>query len=118
MYLMDVWQGMAMDTLKFHPAMPYPSTPYRWATPETALGPFQELPAHGASGLRPFQGLPAHEAGGLRPSSTPLDIPRRKHMYLQCCKIFISSTVPIVIGSFDVNTQRNFRLPPERLTPI
>jgi hypothetical protein len=34
--------------------MPYPSTPCRLATPETAL--------------RPFQGWPARRVGGLRPS--------------------------------------------------
>jgi hypothetical protein len=37
-------------------AMPYPSTPYGWATPKTAL--------------RLFQGWPARRLGGLQPSST------------------------------------------------
>jgi hypothetical protein len=48
------------------PAMPYPSTPCRQATPITALWP--------------FQGWPAHRAGRLRPFSTPLDTPRRTPM--------------------------------------
>jgi hypothetical protein len=62
---MSVWQGVAMDSLKFHPGppMPYPSTPCGEATPETAL--------------QPFQGWPTHRAGSLHPSSTPLDTPRR-----------------------------------------
>jgi hypothetical protein len=33
------------------PAMPYPSTPYRRATPETALQPFKGWPACKAGGL-------------------------------------------------------------------
>jgi hypothetical protein len=40
-------------------AMPYPSTPCRQATPETAL--------------RPFQGWPSCRVGDLRPSFTLLD---------------------------------------------
>jgi hypothetical protein len=38
-----VWQGVAMDSLKFH--LPHASTPCRWTTPETALQPFQGWPA-------------------------------------------------------------------------
>jgi hypothetical protein len=47
-------------------ALPYPSMPREWATPETAY--------------RPFQGSPARRVGGLRPSSFPLDAPRRTPM--------------------------------------
>jgi hypothetical protein len=47
-------QGVAMDSLKFHPSPPCP-------TPETALPP--------------FQGWPARRAGGLQPSSTPFGKP-------------------------------------------
>jgi hypothetical protein len=46
--------------------VPYPSTPYEQATPETAL--------------RPFQGWPAHRVGNLLPFSTPLDTPCRTPM--------------------------------------
>jgi hypothetical protein len=54
---MGVWQGVTMDSLKFHPGPPCPtlSTPGRWATPEMALC----------------------RAAGLRPSSILLDTPRR-----------------------------------------
>jgi hypothetical protein len=48
------------------PAMPDPSMPYRQATPETAIWP--------------FQGRPASRVGSLRPSSTLLDTPRRMPM--------------------------------------
>jgi hypothetical protein len=48
--------------------MPNPSTPCGWATPETAL--------------QPFQGWPALRAGSLRPSSTLLDTPRPTPMDL------------------------------------
>jgi hypothetical protein len=54
---MGVWQGVAMDSLKFHPGLPCP----------TFLRP---------AGRRPLK-RPAHRACGLRPSSTPLDTPRR-----------------------------------------
>jgi hypothetical protein len=47
-----IWQGVAMDSLKFHsgPTMPNPSTPCGRATPETA-----------------------NKVGAPRLSSTPLD---------------------------------------------
>jgi hypothetical protein len=60
------------------PAMPYPSTPYRRTTPETAL--------------QPFQGWPAYTAGSLRPSSTSLDTPRRTPID----RVFISYRVIFV----------------------
>jgi hypothetical protein len=47
--------------------MPYPSTPCKQATPETAT--------------RLFQGWPAHRAIGLRLSSCPSDTPRRTPMF-------------------------------------
>jgi hypothetical protein len=58
---MGVWQGVAMDSLKFYPgtAMPYPSTPCGQATSKTALWPFQDWPTQ--------------RTGGLRPSFIPLD---------------------------------------------
>jgi hypothetical protein len=57
MVCMGVEQGVAMESLKFHP------------------GPTFLRPANG-----PPQGCPAHRAGGLRPSSTPLDTRCRKLM--------------------------------------
>jgi hypothetical protein len=58
-----VWQGVAMNSLKFHPALhALPFTPCERTTPETALFP-----------LWPFQGCPACRVGGLWPSSTPVD---------------------------------------------
>jgi hypothetical protein len=38
--LNGVWQGVAMDSLKFHqgPPCPYPSKPCEWATPERPFG--------------------------------------------------------------------------------
>jgi hypothetical protein len=51
--------GHGVPKVLIGPAMPYPSTPCRQATPETAL--------------RPFQRWPTHRAGGLWPYSTPSD---------------------------------------------
>jgi hypothetical protein len=55
--------GHALPKVSPRPAMPNPSTPCGWATPETTF--------------QPFQGWPASRAGNLRPSSTLLDTPRR-----------------------------------------
>jgi hypothetical protein len=64
------WQGAIGDhglpKVSPGPAMPYPSTPWGQATPETALWP--------------LQGWPACRAGSLNPSSIPLDTPRRTPM--------------------------------------
>jgi hypothetical protein len=52
--VMGVWQGMAIDSLKFHPSMPCEQ-----ATPETDSWT--------------FQGWSVRRVGGLHPSSTPLE---------------------------------------------
>jgi hypothetical protein len=58
---MGVWQGVAMDSLKFHLGPPYP----------TLLRPAVRPPLR-----RPY----SHFKGGLpKLSSTPLDTPRRTH---------------------------------------
>jgi hypothetical protein len=60
---MGVWQGVAMDSLKFIPARhARPSTSCGWATPDTALRPIHEWDAH--------------RAGSIWPLWTPLDTPR------------------------------------------
>jgi hypothetical protein len=64
--------GRGLPEVSLGPAMPNTYTPCRWATPETALCP--------------FQGWPAHRAGGLRPSSTPFDTPRRTPLVLRDMK--------------------------------
>jgi hypothetical protein len=56
--------GHGLHKVSGGPAIPYPSTPCKWATPETA------------------QGWPARKASGLQPFSTPLVTPRRTHMEL------------------------------------
>jgi hypothetical protein len=53
--------GHGLPKVSPGPAMPYPSTPCRRTTYETAL--------------RLFQGWPAHRAGSLWPFSAPLDTP-------------------------------------------
>jgi hypothetical protein len=60
---MGIWQGVDNGLLKVSSglAMSYPSMPCGWATPETALRPFQEWRAC--------------RAGNLRPSSTLSDTP-------------------------------------------
>jgi hypothetical protein len=62
---MGVWQGVAMDFLKFHPGLPYLTflRPAGGPTPETAL--------------RLFQGWPARRSIHLQPSRSPLVTPRR-----------------------------------------
>jgi hypothetical protein len=45
--------GHGLPKVSPGPAMPYPSTPCGWTTPETALRLFQEWPARRAGGLRP-----------------------------------------------------------------
>jgi hypothetical protein len=62
---MGVWQGVAMESLKFHPGLPCP----------TLLCPAGGLPLEQTSW--PFQVWPVCRAGGLRPSFTPLDTSRR-----------------------------------------
>jgi hypothetical protein len=57
---LGVWQGVAVDSLKFHLGLPCP----------TFL-----RPAAGPSLKRPYS-----RAGDLLPSSTPLDTPRRASM--------------------------------------
>jgi hypothetical protein len=49
-----VWQGVALDLLKFHPglAMPDPSKPCGQATTQIDLWLFQQWPACSAGGLR------------------------------------------------------------------
>jgi hypothetical protein len=53
---MGMWQGVAMDSLKFHPGPPCPTLPC-----PVGRSPLKQL----------FQGWPAHRAGGLQPSATP-----------------------------------------------
>jgi hypothetical protein len=60
-----IWQGIFMDSLKFHPGL----------SSLTLLRPVGR-PAR-KTALWPFLGWPAHRTGGLRPSSTPLDTPCR-----------------------------------------
>jgi hypothetical protein len=55
--------GRGLPEVSPGPTMPYFSKPCGWATPKTAL--------------QPFQGCPTRKTGGLRLSSTPLDTPRR-----------------------------------------
>jgi hypothetical protein len=57
--------GHGLPKVLLRPAMPYPSKPCGWATPETAIS-----------------GGPSCRAGGLRLSSTPLETPRRRPMVL------------------------------------
>jgi hypothetical protein len=65
---MSVWQGVAMDSLKFYPCPTF-------LCPETALWP--------------FQGWPAHRASSFQPSYTPLHTPGRTPMPLS---LYFSST--------------------------
>jgi hypothetical protein len=58
--------GHGLPKVSSRLAMSYLSTSCRWASPETALPP--------------FQGWPACRAGCLRPSSTSLDTPSRTTM--------------------------------------
>jgi hypothetical protein len=55
--------GHGLPKVSLGPAIPYASTPFGRATPETTL--------------QLFQGWPACRAGGLTPPSTPLDTSRR-----------------------------------------
>jgi hypothetical protein len=59
--IMGVWQGVALDSLKFHPSLPCHT---------------QQRPAGGPPLKRPYVCF----RGGLRLSSTPLDTPRRTSM--------------------------------------
>jgi hypothetical protein len=67
---MDVWQGVNMDSLKFHTGLPCP----------TLLCPADGPPLTDGHlcgrALWPFQGWATRRLGGLRPSSTLLDTPR------------------------------------------
>jgi hypothetical protein len=69
----SIWEGMAMDSLKFHLGLPCP----------TLLQPAGGSPAAGPPLKRPYGcfsgGLPAGWAA-CRPCSTPLDTQRRKPM--------------------------------------
>jgi hypothetical protein len=58
--------GHGLPKVSLGPVMPYPSTPCRQTTPETAL--------------RLFQGWPTSRVCGLQPSSTHMDTPRRMPM--------------------------------------
>jgi hypothetical protein len=58
---MGVWQGVAMDSLKFYPGL---------------LGPALLSPA----GEPPWGGLPAGKPAGLQLCFNPLDTPRRSPM--------------------------------------
>jgi hypothetical protein len=65
-----VWQGVAMDSLKFRPGPPCPSTPCGRATPDISGLPLI------------FEVWPAYRAGNLWLSSTLLDTPRRTYIRL------------------------------------
>jgi hypothetical protein len=58
--------GYGLPKVSPRPAVPYPFMPYGWASPETAL--------------RPFEQWPVRRVGVLRPSSTPLDTLRHTPM--------------------------------------
>jgi hypothetical protein len=72
----SVWQGVTMDSVKFHPGPPCP----------TLLRP--------AGG--PPQGWPACRVGGLRQSYTPLDTPRHAPMAgchaVSSCHFYVRTT--------------------------
>jgi hypothetical protein len=87
---MGVWQGVAMDSLKYLSVPPCPtllqSTPCGRAIHETALWPYGHYRA-----LWPFHGLMAVcKVGGLRPSSTLLDTPRLTPMSQDALWVVIS----------------------------
>jgi hypothetical protein len=65
---MSLWQGVAMDSLRFHPGLLCPTFLHPAGGP--LLRPRLQL----------FQGWPANRVGSMRPTSTPLDTPRRTPM--------------------------------------
>jgi hypothetical protein len=74
---MGVWQGVAMDSLKYRPGPP-------WFTfYSLCLGWF----AHRV-----------HRAGGLRPSSTPFDTPHRTPMIWGCISWGIQGLPKALLG--------------------
>jgi hypothetical protein len=77
---MGVWQGLAMDSLKFHPGPLYP----------TLLCPVGRPPLK-----RLFQGWPARRASGLRQSSTPLDTSRCTPMFSTSLSTMQDQPVPV-----------------------
>jgi hypothetical protein len=74
---MDVWQGVTMDSLKYHPARHAMPTCH---TTQPAM-PDTSKPCEQVTPEKTFQGWPAHRVGSLQLSSIPLDTPRRTPMF-------------------------------------